>query len=121
MREASDTPTITCKTSAEWEQWLDQHYEDSQGIWLKIFKKNSGIQSISFAEALDAALCYGWIDSQMKGYDEHAYIQKFSPRKSKSTWSKINQGHVERLIKSGKMKPAGLRLVEEAKKDGRWK
>ena len=85
-----------------------------------MYKKNSGKQSITYDQALDEALCYGWIDGIAKRYDEESYIQRFTPRRPKGNWSKINTGHVVRLIRSGRMKPAGMVEVESAKKDGRW-
>ena len=90
------------------------------GVWLKLSKKDSGIPSITYEEALDAALCYGWIDGQKKGFDDQYWLQKFTPRGPKSIWSKINTEKAERLIASGEMKSAGLKAVEAAKKDGRW-
>ncbi|MBV9787276.1 MAG: YdeI/OmpD-associated family protein [Chloroflexi bacterium] len=103
-----------------WEEWLDQHYAESPGVWLQIAKKASGIASVTYAEALDVALCYGWIDGQKKTYDESSFLQKFTPRRPRSAWSKINQGKVAALIESGKMQPAGLKEIERAKQDGRW-
>ncbi|MES1181304.1 MAG: YdeI/OmpD-associated family protein, partial [Flavobacterium sp.] len=102
------------------ETWLLKNHDKSSGIWLKIFKKDSGKKTISYAEALDVALCYGWIDGQKQAFDKLAWLQKFCPRRAKSIWSKINTGHVERLITDGKMKPAGLKVVEKAKADGTW-
>ncbi|WP_246834688.1 YdeI/OmpD-associated family protein [Leptospira levettii] len=99
---------------------LEKNRKSSIGIWIKIFKKESGKKSITYKEALDVALCYGWIDSQKQSFDDQSWLQKFSPRTSKSIWSKINIGHVERLINEGKMKPEGLVAVEKAKADGRW-
>lgn len=113
-------PTIGFKTAQSFETWLKKHHDSSNGLWLKIFKKNSGIKTISYAEALDVALCYGWIDGQKNAYDEQAYLQKFCPRREKSIWSKINIGHVERLISEDRMRPPGLKAVEKAKADGRW-
>ena len=118
---SSDTlPTIEFKTPAVFEKWLAKNHASAKGLWLKIFKKDSGKKTISYAEALDVALCYGWIDGQKQSYDEQAWLQKFSPRGPKSVWSKINIGHVERLVKEGRIKPAGLKAVEKAKEDGRW-
>lgn len=113
-------PTIAFKTADAFETWLDKHQDSSTGIWMKIFKKDSGQKTITYAEALDVALCYGWIDGQKKTFDELAYLQKFCPRREKSIWSKINIGHVERLVNDGRMKPAGINAVEKAKADGRW-
>lgn len=115
-----EIPILEFKTPEPWETWLEKHHQTSTGIWMRFYKKASKVQSITYAEALDVALCYGWIDSLVKKYDDLSYIQKFGPRKSKSVWSKINTGHIERLIKAGRMKPAGMQQVESAKKDGRW-
>ncbi len=120
MSKLNTLSTIEFKTAETFETWLEKNHDNSSGLWIKIFKKGSGVKTISYAEALDVALCYGWIDSQKKSFDERAWLQKFSPRTSKSIWSKVNIGHVERLIKEGKMRPAGLKAVEKAKGDGRW-
>ncbi|XDD46695.1 YdeI family protein [Leptospira sp. WS39.C2] len=120
MTQLDTIPTIEFKSQKTFETWLDKNHKSSNGIWLKIFKKDSGIKTISYAEALDVALCYGWIDSQKQKFDEQAWLQKFSPRKAKSIWSKVNIGYVERLTNEGKMKPAGLKAVDEAKADSRW-
>ncbi|TGL21461.1 bacteriocin-protection protein, YdeI/OmpD-associated family [Leptospira bourretii] len=120
MTKLNTIHTIEFKTQNKFEAWLNKNYDKSNGIWLKIFKKDSGIKTISYSEALDVALCYGWIDSQKQTFDEQAWLQKFSPRTAKSIWSKVNTGHVERLINQGKMKPPGLIAVEKAKTDGRW-
>lgn len=100
--------------------WLEKNHAASDGIWLRIFKKDSGKQSITYAEALDQALCHGWIDGQRKTHDDVSFIQKFTPRRAKSGWSKLNTQHAERLIESGHMTDAGLRAIEAAKADGRW-
>ena len=89
-------------------------------MWLKIAKKNSGIASVDYQQAVEVALCYGWIDGLVRRFDDDFYVQRFTPRRAKSKWSKINRGKVEELIKAGKMKPAGLAEVERAKADGRW-
>jgi len=99
----------------DWEQWLEQFHDQSKGVWIRFYKKNSAIASITYDEALDEALCYGWIDGQLKSYDEQSYIQKFTPRRSKSIWSKRNIEHIERLKKEGKIKPSGLLAAETAK------
>ena len=107
--------------SAEaWEQWLGKNHAGTAGVWLRFFKKASGTASISYDEALLAALCFGWIDGQIKKHDEVSWIHKFVPRRPKSLWSKRNRGFVEQLIEAGKMSPSGLREVEAAKADGRW-
>ena len=120
MTKLNTNPTIEFITAETFETWLEKNHDNSTGLWLKIFKKYSEKKTISYAEALDVALCYGWIDGQKKAYDEHAWLQKFCPRKSKSIWSKINIGHIERLINEHRMKPAGLKAVENAKENGSW-
>lgn len=120
MTKSNTLPTIEFKTARAFETWLRKNHDHSQGIWLKIFKKGSGKKTISYAEALDVALCYGWIDGQKQAHDEQAWLQKFCSRTAKSIWSKKNTGHVERLINEGRMKPAGLKAVNKAKADGRW-
>ena len=105
--------------AAAWEHWLEQHPE-STGVWLKIAKKDSGVASVSYSEALDVALCHGWIDGQKKGCDAQCFLQRFTPRRARSTWSKINVARIESLLAAGRMRPAGLREVEAARADGRW-
>jgi uncharacterized protein YdeI (YjbR/CyaY-like superfamily) len=99
---------------------LAKNHKLSLGIWIKLFKIKSGVTSITYAEALDVALCYGWIDGQKKAYDNESWLQKFTPRKTKSLWSKKNREHVERLLQLGMMEAAGIKEVEAAKADGRW-
>ena len=120
MTKVNSLPIMEFKTVEAFETWLIKNHGNSNGLWIKIFKKNSGKKTISYAEALDVALCYGWIDGQKKAHDEQAWLQKFCPRSANSIWSKINTGHVERLINEGRMRPAGLKAVENAKADGRW-
>ena len=120
MTKLNTIPIIEFKSTKTFEAWLLKNHETSSGLWLKIFKKDSGEKTISYAEALDVALCYGWIDGQKQAFDEQAWLQKFCPRRPKSFWSKINVGHVERLINEGRMKPAGVKAVEKAKVDGHW-
>ena len=104
----------------DFRRWLAKNHLQSEGLWLRIFKKGAGEKSLTYAEALDQALCHGWIDGQKKSFDEFSWIQKFTPRRSKSGWSKLNTLHVERLTKAGAMTPAGLEAVATAKADGRW-
>ncbi len=120
MTTRPDLPIIPFASRGTWEVWLEEHHAASDGLWLKIAKKGSGIETVTFAEALDVALCYGWIDSQRSGFDERFFLQRFTPRKPRSKWSKVNCGKVTKLIEAGEMKPAGLREVERAKADGRW-
>lgn len=107
-------------TQEAWRQWLDKNHAKADGIWIKFFKKHTGKKTVSYAQALDEALCYGWIDGQSKSLDEDTYKQKFTPRRSRSIWSKRNIEHVARLIKEKKMMPAGLAQIKAAKADGRW-
>lgn len=120
MTKSDTVPIMEFQTAETFETWLKKNHDTSKGLWLKIFKKDSGKKTITYAESLDVALCYGWIDGQKKAHDQHAWLQKFCPRGAKSIWSKINTGHVERLINEGRMRPAGLKAVEKAKADGRW-
>ncbi len=115
-----DLPIIAFESQSRWAKWLAENHAQPTGIWLRIFKKASGVVSVTYVEALDKALCYGWIDGQANKYDERSWLQKFTPRRKKSIWSKVNTQHVERLIKAGKMKAAGLKEIEAAKQDGRW-
>lgn len=115
-----EIPTIVFNTQKDWHEWLAANHSTSKGVWLRMYKKQSGKQSINYDEALDEALCFGWIDSQKKSYDESSWIQKFTPRGLRSMWSKRNREHVARLISEKRMTPAGLAQISEAKKDGRW-
>lgn len=112
--------TLHFKTSADFRHWLEKNHAESEGIWLRIFTNASREKSLTYAEALDQALCYGWIDGQKKPSDKLSWLQKLTPRRPRSGWSKINTQHVERLIKGGEMTPAGMAAVEAAKADGRW-
>lgn len=112
-------PIIPFQSAAEFEQWLVAHH-DQPGVWLKLAKKSSGIPSVTYAEALDIALCYGWIDGLKRGFDKSYFLQKFTPRRARSIWSKRNVGKIAELIAAGRMQPAGMAEVESAKRDGRW-
>ena len=113
-------PVFSFNTQEEWREWLSQNYSTDSGVWLRFYKKASGIKKVNYQEALDEALCYGWIDGLVNKYDENSYLQRFTPRRKQSTWSQINKGHVARLTSLGKMHEAGLSEVTRAKKDGRW-
>jgi uncharacterized protein YdeI (YjbR/CyaY-like superfamily) len=115
-----DLPIIAFKSQKDWANWLAKNHAKSGGIWLRLFKKDSGVASVTYAEALDEALCHGWIDGQLDKYDEKSWLRKFTPRRPKSVWSKRNIEYVNLLMDAGKMKPAGLKEVEAAKADGRW-
>ena len=112
--------TLAPANPQAWWDWLATQHGSSPGVWLKLNKKASGAVNLSYAEALDAALAWGWIDGQKGSLDESAWLQKFSPRRPKSTWSKINRDKIHALIVAGKMQPSGLAVVEAAKQDGRW-
>lgn len=116
----TEQPTLSFESQYAFEKWLAKEHKSSDGIWLKIAKKGSGIPTVSYQEALEVALCFGWIDGQRKRYDDDYYVQRFTPRRSRSKWSKINVDKVGELITAGKMKPAGLAEIERAKADGRW-
>ncbi|GAB3836720.1 YdeI/OmpD-associated family protein [Hymenobacter jeollabukensis] len=116
----ADLPLVTAATRAEWRQWLLENHETAPGIWLVYHKKASGQPSISWSEAVEEALCFGWIDSKAVSLDAHRYKQVFTPRKPRSVWSKINKATLERLQAAGQMMPAGLRAVEVARQNGSW-
>lgn len=104
----------------DWAAWLKDNHKTSSGVWLQLAKKDAGVQSVSYDEAIEVALCFGWIDGQKKAHSERYWLQKFTPRSTKGVWSKINKEKALALIKAGKMKPAGLKEIERAKLDGRW-
>ncbi|CDZ64657.1 YdeI/OmpD-associated family protein [Neorhizobium galegae] len=114
------TEALAFTDPADWASWLSAHHATSSGVWLKIGKKNPKRTLITIDEALDVALCHGWIDSQRKGFDATSYLQRYSPRRAKSPWSKLNVDRVAALTQAGRMQPAGLAEVEAAKADGRW-
>lgn len=118
--ESAELPVRLFKDDASWETWLARQHATSAGLWLRIAKAGSGVRSVSYAEALDVALCYGWIDGQKKSFDDTTWLQQFTPRGKRSMWSKINREKVQRLIESGRMQPAGLDAVERAKVNGQW-
>ncbi len=120
MKKADNLPVFSFATQQDWEAWLEEHHADARGIWLKIAKKETGIPSVSYPEALESALCYGWIDGQKASHDEQYWLQKFTPRSPKSIWSKVNCEKATALAASGRMRPAGMRQVELAQADGRW-
>ena len=119
MPVPDDLPVEHFEDPKAWETWLVAN-AGGKGLWLKIAKKDSGIASVNYAQALEVALCHGWIDGQKRGLDEQFFLQRFTPRRPRSLWSKINIGHVERLTAAGRMQTGGLREVEAAKADGRW-
>jgi uncharacterized protein YdeI (YjbR/CyaY-like superfamily) len=116
----AELPIRAFRTARSWESWLERNHATSEGVWLQIFRKDSGEKTVTYAEALDCALCFGWIDGQKRAHDARSFLQRFTPRRARSAWSQVNTRHVERLTAAGRMRPAGMRAVEEAKADGRW-
>jgi uncharacterized protein YdeI (YjbR/CyaY-like superfamily) len=116
----NDLAIKSFRSQREWERWLGANHETSPGIWLKIAKKASGIESVNHAEALEIAICHGWIDGQRRALDEEFFLQKFTPRGPRSTWSRVNREKALDLVARGRMRRAGLREVERAQADGRW-
>lgn len=115
-----DYQTLSFTDQPDFRAWLSEHADSAPGIWLKIYKKDAGIATVTYAQALDEALCFGWIDGQKKRFDEIAFLQKFTPRRPRSMWSKRNIEHIARLTEAGLMAEAGLREVHNAQVDGRW-
>ncbi len=120
MARHDDLPTVPFESDAAWDAWLREHGESAAGVWLKLAKKASGIPSVTFPEAVETALCHGWIDGQRLSLDGDYYLQRFTPRRPRSMWSRVNRDRATALIEAGRMRPAGLRQVELAKADGRW-
>jgi uncharacterized protein YdeI (YjbR/CyaY-like superfamily) len=117
---ASDPTAAAFPTAAAWQDWLADHHGAADGLWLMFAKQAAPEQTLTFAEALDVALCFGWIDAQTRGLDDAYWLKRFTPRRAGSRWSKINTQKAEALIAAGRMRPAGLAEVEKAKADGRW-
>jgi uncharacterized protein YdeI (YjbR/CyaY-like superfamily) len=111
---------LAFESRARWEEWLAEHHADAREVWIKLAKKGTGIPSVSYEDAVEVALSYGWIDGQARSLDDDSWAQRFSPRALRSKWSRRNRHRATTLIETGKMKPAGLREVERAKADGRW-
>jgi uncharacterized protein YdeI (YjbR/CyaY-like superfamily) len=119
-KAVGNLPVQLFEDKKDWEAWINKNHMTSAGLWLRIAKKSAHIRSLSYAEALEVALCYGWIDGQKKTYDEATWLQKFTPRGPHSIWSTINREKAQALIRQGLMKPAGLNAIERAKENGRW-
>jgi uncharacterized protein YdeI (YjbR/CyaY-like superfamily) len=117
---AADYPIVLFTDRTAFREWLTAHHAAERGLWLRIAKAASSLQSVTYAEALDVALCFGWIDGQKRSYDAESFLQKFTPRQKRRPWSKRNREHVDRLCAAGEMHPAGLAAVAAAKADGRW-
>lgn len=120
MNSKNNLPILLFENQQDWEAWLQEHHADMKGVWLKIAKKDTKIPSVNYSDALESALCYGWIDGQKAAYDEQYWLQKFTPRGAKSIWSKVNCDRAESLIAANRMQPAGMQQIERAKADGRW-
>lgn len=116
----TNASTLSCETKAAWAAWLAKNHRASEGIWLRLAKKAADTPSVTYAEAIDVALCYGWIDGQKQADNEHFWLQRFTPRSARSIWSKINRDKATKLMADGQMKAAGLKEIERAKNDGRW-
>jgi uncharacterized protein YdeI (YjbR/CyaY-like superfamily) len=114
-KQDSGLQTVSFKSPSKFRGWLAKNHPRSEGIWLRIYKKGANELSVTYAQALDQALCYGWIDGQKQKFDQDSWLQRFTPRRPRSGWSKINTQHAERLMKSGEMTPAGLKAIEAAK------
>ncbi|MFI5210820.1 MAG: YdeI family protein [Gemmatimonadales bacterium] len=120
MRGDPDLPTARFRSQAAWEAWLEQHHATSPGVWLELAKAAAGVASVSYAEALESALCFGWIDGQKAALDARYWRQRFTPRRPRSKWSRINCAKALALQEAGRLRAAGVREVEAAKRDGRW-
>jgi len=117
---ADELPILLFAAPPEFEAWLEENHAESDGFWLKVAKKGSGERSVTYAEGLELALCFGWIDSQKRGFDEKFFLQRFTPRRPRGRWSRINRDKAEALIAAGSVRPAGMAEVAAAKADGRW-
>jgi uncharacterized protein YdeI (YjbR/CyaY-like superfamily) len=120
MASKAELPILQFDSQGDWAAWLERYHDRSQGAWLKLAKKASGAATVNHAEALEEALCYGWIDGQSVRFDETFYLIRFTPRRARSKWSQINRTKAELLIKQRRMRPPGLTQVQAAKDDGRW-
>ncbi len=120
MSNSTELPTRTFSSSLAWEQWLSENHDTQRGLWIQIAKRAAGIATVTYDQALEAALCYGWIDGQRRSHSADYFLQKFTPRRPKSLWSKRNIAIVARLTEAARMRPAGLAEVEAAQQDGRW-
>jgi uncharacterized protein YdeI (YjbR/CyaY-like superfamily) len=116
----AELPIVEVPDQSAWRDWLQANHSAQDGVWLKFAKKGSPTATVSYAQALEEALCFGWIDGQVRRHDEHFYLQRFTPRRTRSKWSQNNVEKAERLIAEGRMEPAGLAPIEAAKADGRW-
>jgi uncharacterized protein YdeI (YjbR/CyaY-like superfamily) len=120
MASVDDAPILPFASAMVWEEWLIEHHARADAVWLKVAKKASGVPSVTHDEALDVALCYGWIDGLRRGLDGEYFLQRFTPRRPRSNWSKRNTDKIAHLMAANRMQPAGLAEVESARRDGRW-
>jgi uncharacterized protein YdeI (YjbR/CyaY-like superfamily) len=120
MKAADGLPVLAFASEEDWRAWLEQNHTSAAGVWISIAKKGTGIESVRYPEVLEHAICFGWIDGRRERLDEHRFLQRFTPRRSRSPWSKINREKAERLAREGLMAPAGLEEVRRARDDGRW-
>jgi uncharacterized protein YdeI (YjbR/CyaY-like superfamily) len=120
MSTMQDLPIVQVADQRAWRRWLERNHSSVAGVWLKLAKKGSPTPTVSYGEAVEEALCYGWIDGQVRAYDEHFYLQRFTSRRPRSKWSQINREKAERLMAEGRIRPSGLAQIEAAKADGRW-
>lgn len=120
MAPITPTNITPFRTQAAFAAWMKKHHDSATELWMHVYKKDSGVPSITYPEALDVALCWGWIDTTRKSYDAQSYVQRYCPRRPKSIWSQVNRDHVARLTAAGKMTPHGQREIDAAKADGRW-
>ena len=115
-----ELPTLRFDTAGDWERWLESWHQRSSGVWLALAKKGAGVSGLIYAEALDGAICFGWIDGQKAALDERLWLQRFTPRRPRGRWSQINRARADELAAAGRMRPAGAAQVEQAMLDGRW-
>lgn len=120
MPASAELPVLHCASQADWDRWLAQNHATAPGVWLQLAKKASDATSVSYSEAIEVALCYGWIDSQKRAQDSHFSQQRFSPRARRGLWSAVNREKASKLLAAGRLQPAGLLAVEQAQADGRW-
>jgi uncharacterized protein YdeI (YjbR/CyaY-like superfamily) len=120
MADKPELPVVQLPHQPAWRAWLEANHETVDGVWLKFAKQASPVKTVTYGQAVEEALCFGWIDGQARGHDEHFYLQRFTPRRRRSVWSQINREKATGLIETGRMAPAGLAQVEAARADGRW-
>jgi uncharacterized protein YdeI (YjbR/CyaY-like superfamily) len=120
MSTGRDLPIVEVGDQRAWRAWLESNHASPVGVWLKLAKKGSPTPTVTYSEAIEEAICFGWIDGQARSHDEHFYLQRFTPRRPRSKWSQINREKATRLLAEGRVRPSGLAQIEAAKADGRW-